>query len=214
MSSEIRILVVADNVLARAGLAAMLDTHPDCDIVGQIASSQQLAEEVELYQPDVLLVDLGWQPEHILAHIAALSENSYPVVALLNDESGAAAALSGLATLEVYGLLLSEAELDTIVMAFQAVLNGLVVFDPELTDSLTPATSYLAPDIIIEALTPREHEVLQLLAQGMANKAIALQLGITSHTVKFHVNAIMTKLNAQSRTEAVVQATRAGLIIL
>ena len=60
----------------------------------------------------------------------------------------------------------------------------------------------------LEDLTPREDEVLQLLAQGMTNKAIAHQLGITDHTVKFHVNAIMTKLNAQSRTDAVIRATR------
>jgi len=63
-------------------------------------------------------------------------------------------------------------------------------------------------------LTPRENQVLQLLAQGMTNKAIALDLGITDHTVKFHVNAIMGKLGAQSRTEAVVRATQLGMIAL
>ena len=63
-------------------------------------------------------------------------------------------------------------------------------------------------------LTAREHQVLQLLAQGLTNRAIALQLGITQHTVKFHVNAIMSKLDAQSRTEAVVRATQLGMIAL
>jgi len=63
-------------------------------------------------------------------------------------------------------------------------------------------------------LTPREQEVLQLLAEGLPNKAIASQLSISEHTVKFHVNAIMGKLGAQSRTEAVTRATRAGLILL
>ena len=63
-------------------------------------------------------------------------------------------------------------------------------------------------------MTPRELEVLQLLAEGLANKAIALQLDISEHTVKYHVNAIMSKLNAQSRTEAVVRAARLGLIAL
>jgi DNA-binding NarL/FixJ family response regulator len=65
-----------------------------------------------------------------------------------------------------------------------------------------------------EALTPRELEVLQLLAEGLPNKTIARQLSISEHTVKFHLNAIMSKLGAQSRTEAVVRATRLGLIIL
>ena len=70
------------------------------------------------------------------------------------------------------------------------------------------------PDELIESLTPRESEVLQLLAQGMPNKQIALELAISEHTVKYHVNAILGKLGAQSRTEAVVRATRAGLILL
>ena len=65
-----------------------------------------------------------------------------------------------------------------------------------------------------QELTPRELEVLQLLAEGLANKAIALQLDISEHTVKFHVNAILAKLGVQSRTQAVVRATRLGLIIL
>jgi two-component system nitrate/nitrite response regulator NarL len=70
------------------------------------------------------------------------------------------------------------------------------------------------PEVSLESLTPREEDVLHLLAKGMTNKAIALQLGITDHTVKYHVNAIMGKLNAQSRTDAVMIAMRAGLIVL
>ncbi len=70
------------------------------------------------------------------------------------------------------------------------------------------------PDAPAEALTPREREVLQLLAEGLANRAIAQRLAISEHTVKFHVNAILGKLNAQSRTEAVVRAARLGLLIL
>ena len=74
--------------------------------------------------------------------------------------------------------------------------------------------SELAADTLFDDLTPREKEVLQLVAEGLTNKAIAQQLAISEHTVKFHVNAIMGKMNAQSRTEAVVRATRLGLISL
>jgi two-component system nitrate/nitrite response regulator NarL len=70
------------------------------------------------------------------------------------------------------------------------------------------------PGLPVEDLTPRELEVLQLLAEGLPNKAIGLRLSISEHTVKFHVNAILGKLGAQSRTDAVVRATRLGLIIL
>jgi DNA-binding NarL/FixJ family response regulator len=87
------------------------------------------------------------------------------------------------------------------------------VIEPELLPLLRPDSS---PDLppLPEPLTPREQEVLQLLAEGLPNKAIARQLEISDHTVKFHVNAIMGKLGAQSRTEAVVRATRLGLVLL
>jgi len=96
--------------------------------------------------------------------------------------------------------------------ALHAVAAGLVALDPILA-----AAVRITPEIITppgEDLTPREFEVLQLLAEGLTNKAIALRLGISANTVKFHINAILQKLSAQSRTEAVVRASRLGLIIL
>jgi DNA-binding CsgD family transcriptional regulator len=72
----------------------------------------------------------------------------------------------------------------------------------------------VAPDLLAEPLTAREHEVVQLLAQGLSNKAVGERLGISEHTAKFHVNAILTKLDAQTRTDAVVRAARLGLILL
>ena len=86
------------------------------------------------------------------------------------------------------------------------------VFDPAL--ALSPAPAHDPALALAEDLTPRETEVLQLLADGLTNKAIAQRLGISDHTVKFHVNAILGKLGAQSRTEAVVRATQHGLLLL
>jgi DNA-binding NarL/FixJ family response regulator len=102
---------------------------------------------------------------------------------------------------------------DKLLTAARAVANGLVVVEPKLASALLPAmdSDQFTPD---EPLTPREMEVLQRLAEGLTNKAIAQELGISEHTIKFHVNAIMGKLHAQSRTEAVVRATRLGLILL
>ena len=94
-----------------------------------------------------------------------------------------------------------------------AVAQGLAVIEPELLADVWPAGPPVESDLA-EELTPRELEVLQLLAEGLANKAIAQRLTISEHTVKFHVNAIMSKLGAQSRTAAVVRATRLGLIML
>jgi two-component system, NarL family, nitrate/nitrite response regulator NarL len=87
------------------------------------------------------------------------------------------------------------------------------VLDPALAGALVAARTEL-PALPVEALTPREVDVLRLLGEGLPNKAIARRLGISEHTVKFHVNAILGKLGASSRTEAVVRATRLGLILL
>jgi len=213
MTDAIQVLVVADNLLARAGLAALLDNHPDCVVVGQTRGSKQLPEDVDVYQPDVVVYDLGWQSIEALKFASQLVQSEVPIVALLADEADAATVIATLASFFQYALLLNETGSERLVLAIKAVSSGLVVLDPALSEVFA-ATAPSISERIYEALTARENDVLQLLAQGLTNKGIAHQLGITEHTVKFHVTAIMTKLSAQSRTEAVVRATRAGLIIL
>ena len=205
-------LVVADNLLARAGLAALLDTQAGCFVVGQ-TTSDNLLDTLELTQPDMVLYDLGWRVSDALDALATIAKHDIGVLALIADENDASTTLAALSSFAAYGLLLNENDPDLLHIALQATHAGLIVIDPALADMLATATS-LPQQTLPEPLTPRENDVLQLLAQGMTNKAIAHQLGITDHTVKFHVNAIMTKMGAQSRTEAVVVATRAGLIIL
>jgi DNA-binding NarL/FixJ family response regulator len=204
---EVRVLVVADDPLARAGLGALLARQPGIILAGQVAPAGDLAEEVAVYQPDALLWDLGWDPEP--DRLLDVAEADLPVVALLASEALAAEAWQA----GLRGLLTREAGAEALLAALQAVVQGLAVIDPALAAALLPSREREA-EAPVEPLTPREEEVLQLLADGLANKAIALQLGISEHTVKFHVNAILGKLGAQSRTEAVVRATRLGLIIL
>ena len=112
-----------------------------------------------------------------------------------------------------FALLLRDSDPDSIVAALDALAAGLSVIDPRLT-GLLGAPARIQQEAFINPLTARENEVLQLLARGLTNRAIALELGITQHTVKFHVNAIMSKLDVQSRTEAVVRATQIGMIVL
>ena len=102
---------------------------------------------------------------------------------------------------------------EQLLAAVRAVAAGLHVFAPALARALLQdgPTDPTAPPV---DLTPRESQVLALVAEGLTNKAIAQRLAISDHTVKFHVNAILGKLNAQSRTDAVVRATRQGLISL
>jgi DNA-binding NarL/FixJ family response regulator len=136
-------------------------------------------------------------------------ESGPGVIVLLPDEEQAAGAWSA----GVRAILLRETTADQLLAAITAVSQGLTVLTADLSHQLlaAPPTSELDPS---EALTTREHEVLQLVAEGLTNKAIAQELSISEHTVKFHINTIMGKLNAPSRTAAVVRATRLGLILL
>ena len=206
--SSLNLLLIADDPLARAGLAALLADVPECNIVGQM-SIAALTSDLPLDpldEPDVIIWDMGWEPDDV---VLAWAEGLAPVVALLGDEDQATAVYQS----GIQGILLRDGDGEKLVAAAQAVANGLFVVEPRLTSGLLPASNN--DDFTLDdPLTPREMQVLQSLAEGLTNRAIAQELGISEHTIKFHVNAIMSKLQAQSRTEAVVRATRLGLILL
>jgi two-component system nitrate/nitrite response regulator NarL len=206
----LRVLIIAGDPLARAGLAALLASEPQLTIVGQLAPGADFAAQMQIYQPDAMLWDLGWNPTANLEMVSDLTESGRPLVALLADESSAAEVW----TAGVRGLLLRAASGELLAAALMTIAHGLIVLDPGLAGALLRAPSIAGSESPAESLTPRELDVLRGLADGLSNKEIARTLGISEHTVKFHVNAILGKLGAQSRTEAVVRATRAGLILL
>ncbi len=160
-----------------------------------------------VYRPDVILWDLGWNPEENLERIVELGVEDIPMLTLLQDESFTQDAL----TAGARGLLPRQADRAKLTMAVRATASGLAVIDPGLSAELFP-TGEGAPPYSFEPLTPREQEVLGLIAEGLTNKAIAHQLDISEFTVKYHVNAVLRKLGAQSRTEAAMRAARLGLI--
>jgi DNA-binding NarL/FixJ family response regulator len=211
--SDLRLLVVASDPLARTGVSTMISGRAGYRIVGQIESGESLPAEIDVYQPHIIVWDLGWDPDEGLAWLQDLSpefrEGGTGLVVLVNDGGSAVAAWSAGAR----GLLFRDTSGERLLAAISAVADGLAVVDPDLMESMVPPRP-LAESTLVEELTPREVEVLQLLAEGLANRAIAQRLDISEHTVKFHVNAIMSKLGAQSRTDAVVRATRMGLVIL
>jgi two-component system nitrate/nitrite response regulator NarL len=210
---DLRVLVVAADPLARGGLVTLLAGEPGCTVVGAEPADGELAGAAELYHPDAVLWDLGWDPEpeleSSLEGLGSLADAGLMVVALLPDGAHAAEVWAAGAA----GLLFRDAAAGSLLAALRAAASGLVTLDPALApaDLFQPEQDV---EQLIEELTPRELEVLQLLADGLTNKAIGKRLGISDHTVKFHVNAILGKLGAQSRTEAVVRATKLGLIIL
>ena len=204
--TDLRVLVVSHDPLARAGLAALLDQQPGCNVVGRVSDDEVQIPALEVYQPDVLVWDLGWNSVSALERMGEIPEDAPPVLALVGDQTHADEARTSGAR----GVLLRETDADVFLAALSAVARGLVVLDPSLAArATTPRSSDAVPD-----LTPRERQALALLAEGLPNKTIASRMGISEHTVKFHVNSILGKLGAQSRTEAVTRATRLGLILL
>jgi DNA-binding NarL/FixJ family response regulator len=211
--ADLRLFIIADDPLARAGLSAMLEDLGDWDVVGQSGVGESLAVEIDRLLPDVIVWDLGWEPEEQLAilseYLADGGEGGPAIVTLLSDEEQVGVLWSA----GVRGLLSRDLSADSLFAAINAAANNLAVLDPVLLDVFVPAAIVDEPELA-EDLTGREIEVLSLVAEGLSNKGIAQRLAISDHTVKFHLNAVMGKLGVQSRTAAVVRATRLGLIAL
>lgn len=206
--ANLRILIIANDPLARTGLATLVSGQPDCTVTGQVAATANLNEAIQVYRPDIVLWDMGTAARADLEPLAQLSRQAV-VVALVGDEEDAARVWPA----GVQGLVSRDADAAHIAAALRAASEHLVVIDPPLMASLAPIRNELAT-LPLEPLSPREQQVLELMAQGRPNKEIARQLGISEHTVKFHVNSIFARLHVSSRTEAVVQATRSGLVLL
>lgn len=206
----VRVLIVADDPLARAGIAALLGNQAAMTVVGS-TNGDEAGPAAAAFTPDAAVWDLGWDA---VRHVDALSrfcdEHGLPVVALLaNAEAAGETRTAG-----ALGLLGRTAGGAQLAAAIVAAVHGLHVFEAALLPPPAPPLAISDGRAAIEPLSNRERDVLAGLAEGLSNKQIARSLGISEHTVKFHINAILGKLGAQSRTEAVVRATRAGLILL
>lgn len=205
----LRVLVVAADPLARGGIAALLATQPSVVVAGVADPADATRDTLDAFRPEAVLWDVGASPMSTERLAAALESGAPAVVALVADATGAARAWAAGAR----GVLRRDAPAARVAAALHALASGVAVLDPAFADILvTPhaVQEGLAPPT--EPLTPREMDVLRLLAEGLPNKAIADRLGVTEHAVKFHVNNILGKLSAQGRTEAVTRAMRLGLI--
>jgi DNA-binding NarL/FixJ family response regulator len=198
----LRIAVIAEDPLARSGLVSLLGSEPDFVVVGQAGTPDDVL--AGLASAQILLWDVGGRA---LSATAPALLSRTPTLALVRDEEAALALLRAGAL----GVLLHRVDGERLLAALRALATGLVVFEPTLLGSLL---STRAASRDATPLTPREAEVLSLMAEGLSNKLIADRLKISDHTVKFHVNAILGKLDAETRTEAVVSAARRGLLML
>ena len=197
----VRVYVIAEDPVLRHRLRELLAEHHDFPVVGEGDVDEASAER----GADVIVWDLGRDPVDLRRQIAAVPAGDIPVL-LIGPGAGMADALAAGAR----GYLAAEPDGRRLTAALQAVAHGLLVTDPAAVTETPDADEFTAA----EALTARERDVLQLLAEGLGNKEIARRLHISDHTVKFHVNAILGKLGARTRTEAVTRAARQGLITL
>ena len=213
-----RVLVAATDSIVRAGLESILRTSSDMSVVGVASDPDTLVALITAQSPDVVLMELGLQDEEPVSEkLVALSTLTEVAIVLLGDTFQGDWITEAL-RLGVRAVLPRRATAEEILQAVLAAAAGLVVLHPDAIDLLLPVLSSVTQPVDeanpVQALTPREIEVLGMLAEGLGNKAIARRLSISEHTVKFHVSSIFTKLNARSRTEAVTLGARQGLIML
>ena len=203
----IRVVVVDDHWVVRQGLRLFLGQQPGIEVVGEAADGEEALGVVATLRPDVVLMDVLMPRLDGIEATRRIRERwpDVEVVALTTVADGEAvvAAISAGAT----GYLVKETAGEPLVAAVRAAAEGRVELSPEAARRLASA---IRPRPAPEPLTPREREVLGLVAEGRANKEIAARLGITEKTVKAHVTRVLEKLGVQSRTQAALVAVRSG----
>lgn len=211
----IRVFLIAASRLARAALQNRLKAQ-SVKVVGTAASIEALGGDLSDSQADVLLVDASAEPaEAIIASLADSDLAAEIPVVVLTDVAYPAASAQALRT-GIRAVLPSDVSTDQLSAALQAAAAGLVIVHPSEIPAAFPVAAPASQPLaaLPEPLTRRESEVLQMLAAGLANKEIAARLNISDHTAKFHVAAILGKLGAATRTEAVALGIRRGLVLL
>ena len=211
----IRVFIVAASSLARAGLQSLLGAR-NVEVAGSIADIESLASQWPDVEADVILVEAsGERAEAVMDSLTASQLASEAAIVVVADHAEAKWFAEALRA-GVRAVLPSDISPDQLVAALEAAATGLIVIHPAEVDAMFRATEPASRPFVelTEPLTPRESEVLQMLASGLANKEIAARLAISDHTVKFHVASILGKLGAGSRTEAVSLGIRRGLVLL
>ena len=236
MSSPIRILVIDDHTLFRRGLTALLSSYADLEVVGDAADAGEGLRRAQLLQPDIILLDnhlpgvLGVDAVPAMLDVAPSAR--VLILTVSEDESDLASALQGGAA----GYLLKTLEGDALAEAIRRAIQGESVVAQEMTSKLVsayrtatispggktesrvdgmlpsqPSVQSVSQHTALDQLSPREQQILGLIAHGASNKEIGRALNIAETTVKIHVQHILRKLNVSSRVHAAVIATEAGM---
>ncbi len=221
--TAIRVLIVDDDVLTRVGLRTILDAEPDIEVVAEAADGHDALELAEEITPDIVLMDVRMRPmdgveatQRITGGRDGRDEDRPRVIVLTtfdHDEYVFGALRAGAS-----GFLLKRIRAEELVEAVRVVADGEALLTPEVTRRLvadftsrTDVSTGAVEDV--ERLTPREREVLVLMACGLSNREISSWLTVSHETVKTHVKRIFTKLGVRDRAQAVVAAYEARLIV-
>ena len=204
----IRVAVAATSAVRRVGLESIVRSHLDFQLAGSFGSVASLVSFARNAQLDVVVIDSDSIPDLLHEPI------SDAVIVLLTAVSDARS-ISRLLRNRTRAILSRESDPDDVISAIYAAQDGLVLLSAPAAASLAAVYDDRALEVEIgssEEMTSRETEVLRMLAEGLVNKDIATRLGISEHTVKFHISSILDKLGAATRTEAVALGIRRGLI--
>ena len=213
MAGKIRLLVADDHPMLREGLAAVLGTQPDFEVVGEAADGDEVVRLAESLGPDVILLDLEMPGTDGVAALERLREAGSTARTVVFTAYDTDERILGSLRAGARGYLLKGASRQEIFGAIRTVHAGGSLMQPAVTDRLLERIDRGGgPDT--GNLTPRELEVLALLARGLKNAEIAGRLFISERTVKFHVGSILAKLGADNRTEAVTIAVNRSLVRL
>jgi DNA-binding NarL/FixJ family response regulator len=211
----ITVIVVDDHPVVRAGLLAALDAASDIDVVGEASTGAQAMRIVAQEQPDVVVLDVNLPDVNGATVARELREQELPTKILILSAHDDQDTVLGLLRDGAVGYVLKDEALETLARAVRAAARGESWLSPTIArrvvDRAVGRPSPSPPDALAD-LTPREREVLRLLAQGLDNAAIAETLVVTKRTVQNHVSNVYGKLGVGSRTQAALYAIRHGLV--
>jgi two-component system, NarL family, response regulator NreC len=211
---SIRILIVDDHGLIRAGLRALLEDVPDMEVVGEVADGLAVLRLAAELQPDIVLMDIsmpGLNGIEATRRLVEISPQSRVLALTVHEEEGM---LREMIRAGAYGYIIKRAIEEELINAIRVITQGNMYIDPAMTKTLLKDISpHAAPaQPVKEALTPREIDVLRLLARGYTNRQIAQELNISPRTVEGHRSSLVSKLGFSGRVELINYAEETGLI--
>ncbi len=209
--SHLRLAVVDDHVVFREGLRALVERVDGVQIVGEAATTEEAIEVAARCHPDVVLMDLNLPGEGGVSAteqiLLANPEVAVVVLTMHQDDVHLRQAIAAGAR----GYLLKDADPEAIIRAIVGVSQGQLVFDPGIANTIIDSTSLAGAERPFPSLTEREFAVLDRIARGLRNEAIASRMGISVKTVQNNVSGILLKLGARDRAQLVAMARDAGL---